>query len=59
MTSNYVGRLACLNSDVGQAKQGIIVTGEKALVSLYDGAEWEGLNILQYRRLCEKVSKGT
>ena len=35
------------------------MAGERALVSLYGGAKEEGLDIVQYRRLCERISKGT
>ena len=46
-------------SQPDQAKEAIIAAGEKALVSMYGGAEDEGLDSLRYRRFCEKVSKGT
>jgi len=46
-------------SQPDQAKEAIIAAGEKALVSMYGGAEDEGLDSLRYRRFCDKVSKGT
>ena len=46
-------------SQPDQAKEAIIAAGEKALVSMYGGAEVEGLNSLRYQRFCDKVSKGT
>ena len=46
-------------SQPDQAKEAIIAEGEKALVSMYDGAKDEGQDILRYRRFCDKVSKGT
>ena len=44
---------------IGQAKEDIIVAGERALVSLYGGAKEEGLDALRYRQLCDKIYKGT
>ena len=44
---------------IGQAKEDIIVARERALVSLYGGAKEEGLDVLRYRRFCDKISKGT
>ena len=41
------------------SKEYIIVIGERALVSLYGGANDEGLDVLRYRRFCDKISKGT
>ena len=46
-------------NQIGQAKEDIIVAGERALVSLYGGATEEGLDVLRYRRFCDKISKGT
>ena len=46
-------------NQIGQAKEDIIVAGERALVSLYGGAKEEGLDVLRYRRFCDKISKGT
>ena len=46
-------------NQIGQAKEDIIVAGERALVSLYGGAKEEGLDVLQYRRFCDNISKGT
>ena len=46
-------------NQVGQAKDDIIVAGESALVSLYGGAKEEGLDVLRYRRFCDKISRGT
>ena len=46
-------------NQIGQAKEDIIVAGERALVSLYGGAKEEGLDILRYRRFCDKISKCT
>jgi len=40
-----------------QIKEAIIAAGEKALVSMYGGAEDEGLDSLRYRWFCDKVSK--
>ena len=44
---------------IGQAKEDIIVVGERTLVSLYGGATEEGLDVSRYRRFCDKISKGT
>ena len=53
----------CQQADVidqmGQAKEDIIVAGERALASLYGGAKEEGLYVLRYRRFCNNISKGT
>lgn len=38
-------------------KQAIIEAGEKAMVALYGGAADEDLDMVRYRRFCEKVSK--
>ena len=46
-------------NQIGQAKEDIIVAGERALVSLYGGAKEEGLDVLRYRQFCDKISKGT
>ena len=46
-------------SQVGQANQDIIMESERPLVSLYGGANDEGLDIVHYRWLCEKISNGT
>ena len=46
-------------NQIGQAKEDIIVAGERALVSLYGGAKEEGLDVLRYRRFCDNISKGT
>ena len=46
-------------NQIGQAKEDIIVAGERALVSLYGGAKEEGLDVLRYRRFCDKISKGS
>ena len=46
-------------NQIGKAKEDIIVAGEIALVSLYGGAKEEGLDVLRYRRFCDKISKGT
>ena len=46
-------------NQIGQAKEDIIVGGERTLVSLYGGAKEEGLHVLRYRRFCDKISKGT
>ena len=46
-------------NQIGQAKEDIIVAGERALVLLYGGAKEEGLDVLRYRRFCDKISKGT
>ena len=35
------------------------MAGERALVSLYGGTKEEGLDVLRYRRVCDKISKGT
>ncbi len=50
---------AKLFNQIGQAKEDIIVAGERALVSLYGGAKEEGRDVLRYRRFCDKISKGT
>ena len=44
---------------IGQAKEDIIVAVERALVLLYGGAKEEGLDVLQYRRFFDNISKGT
>ena len=44
---------------IGQAKESIIVAGERAFVSFYGGAKGEGLDVLRHRRFCDKISKGT
>ena len=36
-----------------------IEAGETALISLYDGDTEEGLKLLRFRRLCEKVTRST
>ena len=41
---------------IGQAKEDIIVAGERALISLYGGAKEEGLDVLRYWRFCDKIS---
>ncbi len=46
-------------NQIGQAKEDIIVAGERALVSLYGGAKEEGLDVLRYRQFCDKIYKGT
>ena len=46
-------------NQIGPAKEGIIVAGERALVSLYGGAKEAGLDVLHYRRFCDNISKGT
>ena len=46
-------------NQIGQAKEDIIVAGEIALASLYGGAKEEGLDVLRYRRFCDKISEGT
>ena len=46
-------------NQIGQAKEDIIVAGERALVPLYGGAKEEGLDVLRYRRFCDKIYKGT
>ena len=35
------------------------MAGERALVSLYGGGNEEGLDVLRYRRFCDKISKGS
>ena len=35
------------------------MAGERALVSLYGGANEEGLDSLRYRRFCDNISKGS
>ena len=44
---------------IGQAKEDIVVLGERTLVSLYGGATEEGLDVSRYMRFCDKISKGT
>ena len=46
-------------NQIGQAKEDIIVAGERALVSLYGAPKEEGLDVLRYRRFCDNISKGT
>ena len=46
-------------NQIGQAKEDIIMAGERTLVSLYGGATEEGLDVLRYRRFCDTISKGT
>ena len=46
-------------NQIGQAKEDIIVAGERALASLHGGAKEEGLDVLRYRRFCDNSSKGT
>ena len=46
-------------NQTGQAKEDIIVAGERALVSVYGGAKEEGLDVLRYRQFCDKIYKGT
>ena len=46
-------------NQIGQAKEDIIVAGERALVSLYGGAKDEGLDVLRYRPFCDKIYKST
>ena len=46
-------------NQIGQAKEDIIVPEERALVSLYSDAKEEGLDVMRYRRFCDKIYKGT
>ena len=46
-------------NQIGHAKEDIIVAGERALVSSCGGAKEEGLDVLRYRRFCDKICKGT
>ena len=53
------GQQAKVFNQIGQAKEDIIVAGERGLVSLYGGGKDEGLDVLRHRRFCDKISKGT
>ena len=46
-------------NQIGQAKEDIIVAGERTLVSLYGGAKEEGLDVLRYWGFCDKIYEGT
>ena len=46
-------------TQIGQANEDITVAGVRGLVSLYGGAKEEGLDVLRYRRFCDKIPKGT
>ena len=46
-------------NQVAQAKDDILLAGERALVSLSGAAKEEGLDVLAYMRFCLKISKVT
>ena len=50
-------QLADLFTKEGAAKKDIIDAGEKALVYIYNGKKGEGIDVLRYKRFCEKVAK--
>ncbi|KAK7111484.1 hypothetical protein V1264_011106 [Littorina saxatilis] len=50
---NEQGRIFCSRE---RTKEVIVAAGERALIHLYNGCKGESLDILRYKRFCEKVA---
>ena len=58
-TSHQFREQARVFSLMSASQADIVTAGEKALVCLYNGKSEEGLDVLRYKRFCEKVATKT